>query len=1082
MKSRKRRGLARSTFGAAVSLSLLAPASPPGAQELSTAPAGSAFKAPAPNVILSIDNSKRMGAAGMDALRQALQAAIAATPDGAVRLGWQSSTAPLCPDAACSTLDGVRVLDSRRRAQFTAWLKGLRASGDSPSHRLMRSAGEYLRLPPTGADSAWAGVPGRQVAPLLGCRRAYNVFVTRGGWNALQLPADDSVGDADATRRTLPDGTLFDPDADAMRIYQGRHSGQPSMDAPAIRTTLSDLAFHYWATDLQPALPDDVRPRMRTHGDAGIAGSPHPRPGEIRPGAWNPENDPATWQHMTTHTVGLGPAADWRIPPRFGHRGETDGDYPRLVAGELHWPNPITGSEDQERITELWHMALNSRGRFIPATDPDSLDAALRQLMDDIQGSRRSLQLASLAASSRSTASDAVLFAAAYNAGDWSGTITAHRLRAGTAALESAGPWGEDAAAGRANGSSVQPAPRTAASIMDAHDDAWPQARQVLSARTSDAASPSVGISWEWRHLSDASKTALMSLGGVLDTGKDAARTAQDRLAYLRGDRRLEQSRMPNGPFRDRGSRLGDIVHSKLWYQPGEPTGAYGTKDHAEFRAARRTRPSMLYVGANDGMLHAFDAATGEERFAYVPEGLHPKLAELTRPAYTHAYYVDGSPLTGDVYLGGPGNGDAARWKTYLAGFPGAGGKGYFVLDVTDPESFVAQRAADLVVLDRTHLAQGDRDIGHITGDPVTEAGDPTLSRQITRLNDGRWALVTGNGYRSIDEKAVLLVQYLDGAKELLKLAADTKPGLANGLGPPRLIDLNGDRIPDVAYAGDLRGRLWKFDLGAPSSRDWKLAFGGNPLFVARNAKGQPQPVTSAPVWKPHPDGGLMIAFGTGQNLSDADRDDASPQTIYGIRDRTGIERKPAHPVTGGSIVRLDDAGLHIRGGREQLVAQEVNASGRPDASGSSTLWTLSSHPVSDAGRDPKQGWYLDLPIPRERVLQNPGWFDGNLIDVWSTVPATSASQPKESCEPHVASDIFLRTTLDILSGSAPTSRIYAQAPADAPQASRLEVGHTVGLRSDRMEFGVTVPGGRTSQPVNLLGRVMKRPSWRQLQ
>ncbi|MFT4269151.1 MAG: PilC/PilY family type IV pilus protein, partial [Xenophilus sp.] len=528
-----------------------------------------------------------------------------------------------------------------------------------------------------------------------------------------------------------------------------------------------------------------------------------------------------------------------------------------------------------------------------------------------------------------------------------------------------------------------------------------------------------------------------------------------------RGDRRREAGATPGGPLRRRGSRQGDVVHSKLWHLPGQPSAGYAQNGYAAFRSSQANRAAMLYVGGNDGMLHAFDAASGEEKLAYVPEGLHPSLAELTRPGYVHRYYVDGSPFSADWWNG-------SAWATALASPLGAGGKGYVVLDVTDPDRFAAANAGSLVLLDTT--ASGDPDLGHIFSEPVMERSDPTLTRQITRLNNGRWALVTGNGYNSASEKAVLLIQYLDGGRELARITADGTGGNGNGLSAPRLVDLNGDKVPDVAYAGDLLGNLWKFDLSSASAGDWKTAFGNAPLYVAADAAGMRQSITSAPLHVPHPDGGLMVVFGTGRTLSDADRGAAAAQTVYGIHDNTPIAIAAASPSLGAVTL---DAGAAGVSGRDALVAQSIAPHPAGTTSDTGTpVHLLSSNPVDYGGSSPRRGWYLDLPAPRERVTDNPTWFDGDLIDIHSLVPAIGPA------------DQAYLTTLNAVNGQAPTSQIYAYAPGEggAVNGARVQTGLGIGLRGSATERRLGAPGSLPLPERRLLGKVTLRPSWRQLQ
>ncbi|MDM0023306.1 pilus assembly protein [Variovorax saccharolyticus] len=702
--------------------------------------------------------------------------------------------------------------------------------------------------------------------------------------------------------------------------------------------------------------------------------------------------------------------------------------------------------------------------------------AASAEVLDAPPGSpptqRTTAHLSSLAASARSDRHAAALFAAGYDTAGRTGSVTGYALRPGSPTADARGLWGELPATAATDAEPARPArPRSTASLMDAHGDDWPAARVVLSARSTGRGAPAVGIPWEWASLSQPQQSALMDPEDGASDPAAAEANAKDRLAYLRGDRGKEQGSDPGGPLRRRSSRHGEIVNSRLWHQPA-PAAAYSAEDHAGFRRALAARPPMLYVGAGDGMLHGFDASTGEERIAYVPEGLHARLARLTHPAWRPAPLVDGSPLVGDLYLGAPGTRDPGGWRSYLAGFLGAGGRGYFVLDVTDPAAFARTRAERVVVLDRSAPASLDDDIGEIMGEPATEAGDASISRQITPMNDGRWALVIGNGERSASGAAVLLVQYLDRNRELLGISA--APGPGNGLGVPRLVDLDGNGTADVAYAGDLLGNLWKFDLRAATAGSWKTAFDGAPMFVARDASAAAirQPITAAPVWKAHPQGGLIVAFGTGRRNAPADGPGLQGQTIYGIHDDTPILRHGTAGQGGEPAPRFGAGRGPVANGRTGLVAQSVQLDGAHGAG------TVSSQPVPYAGSEARRGWFLDLPLPGERVLQNPGWFEGDLIDVWSQVPAPGSSLDL----PPTPARRF-RTTLDILNGSAPRSTLYAHLPAAiGGQPSRLETGLGIGIRGDRLETSISAPGQAVAPPMQRLGSILLRPGWRQLQ
>ena len=657
-----------------------------------------------------------------------------------------------------------------------------------------------------------------------------------------------------------------------------------------------------------------------------------------------------------------------------------------------------------------------------------------------------------LVVSAMSTRGDSVMFVGSHEPVQWAGAVTAFMVAARTGAVSSAGYWGTVPASGAR---AAQPV--TTATLLDGANFK-PADRLVLSAAAGSpvsGAGRSIGISWAWNSLPVDSRKAMNTLGTQADS------LGSQRVDFVRGDHTLEIA--GGGTFRNRASRHGAIVNSKLWYLAGAPGNGYSAIGYGAFKTRLRAREAMLYVGANDGMLHGFSAATGQEKIAYVPFGLHARLPHFTSAHATLRYLVDGSPFTADIDVDG-------QWKTYLAGFPGLGGTGYFVLDVSDPALFDASSAARLVVMD--HTGGADADIGHITGEPVREHENTALTRQICQLNDGRWALITGNGYNSANEAAVLLIQYLDGARELKKIPAirvsTSGAATGNGLSAPRLIDLNGDRIPDVAYAGDLLGNLWKFDLSSSDPGAWRTAFGGTPLYVARDASTpvKAQPITSAPVWLAHPQGGLMVVFGTGRNLTDADRTDTSIQSLYGVYDDTVVTRE-AHRV------KLLEGSDRLAASRATLVQQHIGQTPTVTGAGGA-LWTVSSHPVPYTGADRKKGWYIDLP-PGERVLGNPGWFEGNLVDIFSSVPATAKTW---------------LTTLDAINGNAPKSQIHAYVPAikahtERPTgtASRLETGLRAAVTnaSDRSEKGLCASQTGCADRI-LLPHVALRPSWRQLQ
>ena len=353
-------------------------------------------------------------------------------------------------------------------------------------------------------------------------------------------------------------------------------------------------------------------------------------------------------------------------------------------------------------------------------------------------------------------------------------------------------------------------------------------------------------VSFKWASLTVDQQTAIGN---------------NDILDYIRGDRSNELQATPPGTFRNRYSILGDIVHSNPVYI-GAPASSFTFAGYSDYKNKNKPdgqadRNPIVYVGANDGMLHAFNANDGKEVFAYVPSMVFNNLNKLKASPYIHTYYVDGELNSGDLF-----NTVTNDWRTVLIGGLGSGGKGLFALDVTHASlsTETASSGEDKKILwEKTGGA-----FGYIHG-----------KAQIAKLNDDQWYVIQGNGYNSADDVAKLLLIAPNGT--VTEIATDT--GITgNGLSSPALVDINNDSKPDYAYAGDIKGNLWKFDLTAKTA--------ALKLFVT----GVDQPITSVPDIARHPSGGIIIYFGTGSllsgpNTTNADTSNTSAQAFYGIWD-----------------------------------------------------------------------------------------------------------------------------------------------------------------------------------------------------
>ncbi|MDR2838547.1 MAG: hypothetical protein LBV49_08335 [Azonexus sp.] len=499
-----------------------------------------------------------------------------------------------------------------------------------------------------------------------------------------------------------------------------------------------------------------------------------------------------------------------------------------------------------------------------------------------------------------------------------------------------------------------------------------------------------------------------------------------------------------------RNNPLGDILNSQLAYV-GKPARFTLDEGFTTFASTRADRKSVVYVGANDGMLHGFDAGSGggssatagsgKELMAYVPRGLLSRVEQLTAGSYTHEYFVDGSPVSGDARIG-----SASSWATVLAGALGRGGAGYFVLDVTDPDSFAEGAGAwsnalidstskDSAIASGITEAQWDY-IGSQYNQPVMDQTNTTQSAQIVQINkiDGsakkyEWAVIMGNGYNSVSGLPVLLVQSLAAGMPLytvtgacvvegaVQTSATTCIAHGNGLGAPRPVDIDGNGTADIVYAGDLEGNLWKFNIASPDTSQWIVANGTadspKPLFSALGPTGAGQPITSAPVAVVNPKGGFLVEFGTGKNLTDeVDQKDMKQNTFYAINDNTPIRVDKA--VTGPSNVKISQVlfGADTAYGKGNKAARTTSPIPATCRSGSGpgrysnclyqqTGGTLAASAnaglqvgVSSDGSDVvidngateagRYGWYYDIPEVANgnmgKVLSNPVLMPGNVV------------------------------------------------------------------------------------------------------
>jgi len=506
----------------------------------------------------------------------------------------------------------------------------------------------------------------------------------------------------------------------------------------------------------------------------------------------------------------------------------------------------------------------------------------------------------------------------------------------------------------------------------------------------------------------DGSGSGIPFLFNSLTVEQKVAVGSNPILDYVRGDR----SKEGENQMRVRSSVLGDIVHSGPVYV-GKSVAGYGFDDYLDFAKDNVNRAGRVYVGANDGMLHAFDASDGSEVFAYVPSMVIGNLPKLAEQPYDHQYFVDGFLTVGDAQFG-------SDWHSVLVGGLSAGGIGYYGLDVTDPAAASENQAVDKILWEFHSTSTGADNLGYSYSRP-----------SIVRLNDsGQWGAVVGNGYLSpagVASLYVIDIETGDVIKELVVAG-----GADNGLSSPTVIDADDDGVVDAAYAGDLNGNLWKFELGPSGSSTWSVAYGGLPLF--QTATGQA--ITTAPEVGRHPEGGRMVYIATGRLLSASDGLDKTTQAVYGLWDNDWAN---GVPISSDALVKQQLKSVF----HDVAGATRVATDNRPD-------WSS------------KRGWMTPTEITGastldqgERVLQDILLRDGRVSFM--------------SINPTVGTGDNWFIQLDALSGGAPDKTII-----DINDDNKLDVvdnvdgngdGNVGDVREDRI-VGQYQSFGLVSRPV----------------
>lgn len=557
----------------------------------------------------------------------------------------------------------------------------------------------------------------------------------------------------------------------------------------------------------------------------------------------------------------------------------------------------------------LSDAASYGQGRYYQATDSTGLNAALSSALSDITSKAGSG--GSGVTSGTTLASGTSYFQTSYDPKDWRGTIKSFGFTSAGAVNTAAALWTTD--------TTIVPG-ATAPTYQS-----WNT--------TSNAA-----VTLAYGNFSAAQQTTL----------------SQSLPSGISGNDLVEWSKGTNKTgLKVRSVLLGDIINSPLVLaSPSDKTASdlSGDTTYTTYLTTKAANMNAnLVVNANDGFVNVINSGNGTRRYAYMPSSVLPSLRLIADPAYingvSHKFLVDGQVGVYDLQFN-------SAWKTVAIGGTGAGGKTFYALQLFDASAGNVLNALWEVSAPATaNTANAFNDLGYAYARP-----------EVARLADGRWAAFIANGYGSNSGVAALYVLDVRDGSLIKKIVIDSSE-TTNGLSSVKL-KVNSSNVVQAAYGGDLKGRLWKFDLSATTTDSWGVAFSGKPLFTA--AGGATQPITAQPLLADNSLGGKQVFFGSGKFNETADKTNKDLQVFYSVWDADG--------------------------GSGQLTVSSLQAQAVTGVfSGSTGQFITTSQ--NDTTYPGEKGWYLPLVynnvLTGERVINQASLVLGRIVFTTASVDTT---------------------------------------------------------------------------------------------
>lgn len=669
-----------------------------------------------------------------------------------------------------------------------------------------------------------------------------------------------------------------------------------------------------------------------------------------KPSPWLDCNDKL---HMTTFTIGMGARGNYYDPNNSGANSVVDvhqRNANRIASDDIPWTDDDYDDFSAfDKIDDLLHTAVNGKGEIESASNSQELKVAFSEILEQVfsDGLTNSGLDAGDSGVDEYFPDGRFLFRAKMNLASNTGDLTASLLKR--------------------NGSEESEIRWSAAKQLDDRNLSR-HPRKIITFGENQ------GVHFIWKNLSLQQQKDLRTpppgeLTNRIQDGKE-------RLAYLSGDRTYDGIK-----YRRRSSLLGAIASSTPIYN-GKPSlampyrapfGKPGNR-YLNFKKTHENRQGVVFAGANDGMLHAFDAKTGEELFAYLPgllfssrssQGLH----RLTQKYSELRSYVDLPATVHDVFINN-------AWRSILVGGLRTGGPGIFVLDVTDP-------VADTENLNTP--ASIDRFAKQVVIGEYLDSGMGIMIQKpfVAMLNNGRWAAIFSSGYATPGGEEIqgqLYIVYLENAQRSDFVVKKIPTGAFNGLSPATLADVDGNATVDKVFAGDLAGNLWAFDLSSVKESDWEV----KQIF----APSALQPITSSPAVAANPyldrniDGTypLLVAFGTGKYLAESDVNTKGTQSFYVISDTDSSKVTTRSSLMPHRFAETDSDFRAISGTAPDwknqfgwyidLPAQEKIFI-QPDIYGDNIAF-FSSTPSQDDCRAGGKSWFNTMQLNGQKLSPNP--------------------------------------------------------------------------------------------------------------